>query len=480
MADKGTNTPDSRGDVYDVAVVGGGVLGTAVAARLGRTTARVCLIEAETDVAEGASKGNAGVAVSYYGPPGTYETQLINESNPLWEDLCRRLDVPYRRIGAVMVALTEEEAARLDHTLEEIHECGVAARLLTAAEVREIEPLVTPDCVAGLAMPDEGIIDPMKLTVAYAQLAEVNGVQLRFGEPVVGIDHDPAGFSVLTTPKGQIRARFVVNAAGVQASTISALAGGMSFRSWPRKGQYVVMDRAFGEKLSAIVFSTHGADTKGTNVVPTTHGSALLGPTAENLIDPDDKATDGPTIAHVLELARRLVPSAAESFAIKTFAANRPAGDEQFRLQIDPEVPNLLHLTDRSAGVSISPAAADHALRLLTEAGLGVSERSDAINELVTVPRLRTAKDPERLTELDPLYGQVVCVCEHVSAAEIAKAVSGPVPARSVDGVRKRTCASYGRCQGSLCLAGITFLTGMGAGTGPATTLQTTRGSVGS
>ncbi|WP_182886629.1 NAD(P)/FAD-dependent oxidoreductase [Microbispora sp. H10885] len=465
---------------YDVVVVGGGVLGTAVAERLARTSASVCLLEAEGDVGEHASKGNAGVAVSYYGGPGTLETELINASNPLWEELCERLDVPYRRIGGLMVALSEREAERLEHTRAEAAACGVRVRILSAGEVREAEPLVTPDAVAGLSLPDEGVIDPMRLTASFASLAAANGAVIRLRERVEAIEHEDDGASTVITDAGRYRARFVVNAAGVGAGAVSRMAGGEPLVTWPRKGQYVVVDRAFAGALRQIVFCTHLPDTKGINVVPTTHGSALLGPTATDVTDPDDRATDAETIARVVAEAARLVPAVAEAYAIKTFAANRPAGDEPHRLRVDAHVPNLVHVTDRSAGVSISPAAAQYTLDLLQAAGLDAVERPDAHTALPRIPRLRTAPEPERLTEVNPLYGQVVCACEHVSAAEIDAALSAPVPATSIDGVRKRTGAGYGRCQGSLCLAGISFLTAMATGCGPDTVRHTVRGTVGS
>lgn len=455
------------------------MLGTAVAARLSATTASVCLLEAEADVCEGASKGNAGVAVSYYGPPGTLETELINRSCPRWEDICARLNVPYRRIGGVMVALDDAEAERLEHTRHQLDEAGVRGELLTGARVRDIEPLVTADCVAGLLMPDEGVIDPMALTVAYANLAATNGAAVRLGARVERIDRGDDGTSVLQTPHGPVRARFVVNAAGVHAGHIAKLAGGEDLRCWPRKGQYAVIDRAFAEQLSTIVFCTHSPDTKGINVVPTTHGSALLGPTATDIDDPDDKATDADTVSAMIDSARRLVPALSRDLVIKTFAANRPAGDEQHRLRFDAHVDNLLHCTDRSAGVSLSPAAADLTLELLRTAGLTAEHRPDAVTALPTAPRLRTATDPDALFARDPLFGQVVCACEHVSAAEINRALTGPVPANSVDGVRKRTGATYGRCQGSLCAAGVSFMTALATNTGPATVRQTSRGTVG-
>lgn len=464
---------------FDVLIVGGGVLGAAVAARLSRTSARVALVEAETDLAEGASKGNAGVAVSYYGAPGTQQTQLINASNPRWEALTRELDVPFRRMGGLMVALNADEEQRLQETLAEVQACGARGELLTARQVRDTEPMVSESIVAGLLLPDEGVIDPMRLTIAFARLAAANGVSIRLGERVLGIEHDDDLSSVITS-RGRLCTRFVVNAAGIEADHVNAMAGGETLRIWPRKGQYVVLDRAFGDRLTKIVFSTHTPQTKGSNVVPTTHGSVLLGPTALDIEDRDDRATDPETVAWILENARRLVPAAADAYIMKTFAANRPAGDEPHRLRIDAKQPRLLVVTDRSAGVSISPAAAELALELLKAAGLGARDRDEALDALPRVPRLRTSADPVALTDADPLYGQVVCACEHVTAAEINAALAGPVAATSVDGVRKRTGAAYGRCQGALCLAGLSFLTAMKTGKGPASVWQTARGTVGS
>jgi glycerol-3-phosphate dehydrogenase len=464
---------------FDVLIVGGGVLGTAVAARLSQTSARVALVEAETDLAEGASKGNAGVAVSYYGAPGTQQTQLINASNPRWEALTGRLDVPFRRLGALMVALDADEEQRLEETFAEVRACGVRGDLLTSRQVRDTEPLVSENVVAGLLLPDEGVIDPMRLTIAFARLAAANGVSIRSGERVLGVEHDGDLSSVITSG-GRLCTRFVVNAAGVEADHVSAMAGGERLRTWPRKGQYVVLDRTFGEKLTKIVFSTHTPQTKGSNVVPTTHGSVLLGPTALDIEDRDDRATDPETVAGILEKARLLVPAAADAYVMKTFAANRPAGDESHRLRIDAKQPRLVHVTDRSAGVSISPAAAELTLELLNAAGLDAGDRGGALDALPPVPRLRTSADPVALPGIDPLYGQVVCACEHVTAAEVNAALTGPVAATSVDGVRKRTGAAYGRCQGSLCLAGLSFLTAMKTGTGPASVRQTARGTVGS
>ena len=183
-----------------------------------------------------------------------------------------------------------------------------------------------------------------------------------------------------------LRARFVVNAAGASAGAVSALAGGEPYAVWPRKGQYVLLDREFGRRMRSIVFATPLADTKGVNVVPTTHGTCLLGPTADDHDDARDAATDADTLAAVRASAARLVPASAGAAPIKVFAANRPASDERLRLRLDSRVDWLLHATNRSTGVSIAPAAAERALALLREAGLDAPDRDGAV--------LRAARRP--------------------------------------------------------------------------------------
>jgi glycerol-3-phosphate dehydrogenase len=445
---------------YDVAVIGGGVVGTAVAARLSQTTARVCLLEQADDLAEGASKGNSGIAeCGYDTAPGSLETKLVRASSPGWEDLARRLDVPFKRLGSLSVAITDEEAARLPHLLEVARTNGVTAEILSADAARRLEPMITPACRGALYLPEEGIIDPLRLTFGYAELAARNGATVYLSAPLTGFEKVDRRISALMTPGETIRARFVVNAAGVQADTISALAGGESFRMWPRKGQFWILDREFGSRLKHLVVAVPTPTTRGVLVVPTTHGSALLGPTAEDLEDRYDRATVPDTLERVFEKAKALVPSVSLDYAIKTFAGARPASDPVYRIKRDPNIVNLIHAAAiRSTGVSSSPAVANFVLELLREAGLNAPDRPEAATSIPRIPRLLFEDDPRELGRLDVRYQQVVCVCEQVSAAEISSALTSRVPARSIDGVRKRTRATGGRCQGAVCMAGVSFL----------------------
>src|SRR4051794_36312841 len=236
---------------------------------------------------------------------------------------------------------------------------------------------------------------------------------------------------------------------------------------WPRKGQYWVLDREFGARMSRLVYPVPGTHTRGVQVVPTTNGSVLLGPSAHDIDDPLDKATDVETLDRLLAEARALVPAIAGAPAIKSFAANRPASDETVRIRGDARVPWLIHVWNRSSGVSSSPATADHVARLVGERGVNVSDRGGAPDRLPSVRRLPARLAAEEPASADWTDTQVVCVCEQVTAAQISAALGRRVPARSIDGVRKRTQATGGRCQGAYCMAGVAFLCSLHTGDAP-------------
>lgn len=453
-------SPDERlvGGDYDVVVIGAGVLGCAIAARLSQADLRLCVLEDAGDVAEGASKANAGITSSYYAPPGTLEADLIAECNDGWEDLCSRLHVPYNRIGALTVALDETGLTGLDELEAQVRAAGTKLERISGDQAREQEPLLTEACLSALYYPDEGIIDPMALTWALAELAALNGATFFFDAPVTSFSRGAAG--VLThahTPRGTVNGRYFINAAGLGSGSISELAGGDEITMWPRKGQYWILDREFGQTVRRIVLPVPGAETRGVEIAPTTNGSVLLGPDAEEGGDPGDTETAAANLAEILEKTRLLIPSVSLDMVIKSYAGNRPAASEPVRLRMDSRVSNLVHAGNRSTGVSTSPAFAERIAELLKQQGLMTDRRADAPDELPPRRRLLLDDDPER-PEADPTYSQVVCVCEQVTAAEIAHALTCAVPARSIEGVRKRTRATGGRCQGSICTAGVVLM----------------------
>jgi glycerol-3-phosphate dehydrogenase len=455
---------------YDVVIIGGGVVGCAVAWRLSFTEARVALVEAAHDVAEGASKGNTGIATCGAETPlGTLETELVRVSADGWEGLCATLDTPFSRIGSLAVALRDDEVGRLDTLAAHARTNGVTAVVVSADQARSLEPLITPHAKAALHVPADGIIDPFRLTIGYAELAARNGVSVVRKARVTAFGHGEHGIDTIETTRGRLTTRFVVAAGGVHGGAISALAGGAVFTTWPRMGQAWLLDRAFGAGMRKVVGGVPTAHTRGVYVAPTTNRSVLVGPTATDHDDPDDRATDAATLDAVLDRARRLVPSISRQQAIKTFAANRPAGDPVYRVERDAAIPNLVHAAAvRSTGVSSSPALAEHVRGLLAEAGAPVTaERPGALRALPMVPRLLDHPDPQALIDADPRYAQVICACEQVTAAEIAQAFAMRVAPTSIDGIRKRTRATGGRCQGAYCMAGVAFLASVYGGARP-------------
>jgi glycerol-3-phosphate dehydrogenase len=365
------------------------------------------------------------------------------------------------------VALDEEQEAALEPLAAEQRGVGLKPRILTGAEAREFEPLISPDACAALLLPEEGIIDPFRLTWGYAELAAANGAEILMSHPVIGVTDSGDGTIAVETPRRTLRTRYLVNAAGLGSDAVSALAGGERFNDWPRKGQYWILDRSFGERMRTVVVPVPGQITRGVQIVPTTNGSALLGPDAADHEDPLDVAVEPEALAELLAKTSQLVPSVSEQTPIKTYAGNRPAGDEPLRVRPDGRRPWLVHAFNRSTGVSCSPATGERVLALLREAGLECEDRADATDRLEPVPRLLFADDPTALSALDPRYRQVVCACEQVTAAELAAAVEARVPARSIEGVRMRTRATGGRCQGAFCMAGVTLACSLAAEVAP-------------
>jgi glycerol-3-phosphate dehydrogenase len=446
---------------FDILIVGGGVLGTAIAAKLSQMTAKVCLVEKTGDVAEGATKGNSGVATSFYDKAGSMAEQMTSASYQRWEDICTRLDVPYKRIGALMPAFTQEEEALLMPVFNDASGCGVPAKLLTGQQALELEPMISPDCRAAVFLPAEGIIDPIRLTIAYAELAARNGVSIRFNSPVIGFESEEGRLVAAITPKETIRARYFINAAGLYADNISQLAGGEIFKMWPRKGQYWLLDPEFGAKFKHIIWgvTVPGTGHMGIHIVPTTSRSLLLGPTAKDIEDRHDTSTDKETLSYVFESTKRMAPAVSLDYATKAYASLRPACEEPYFARIDHQVHNLLHVVSRSIGVTTSPALSDYVIDILKTDGMKLEENPSAINRLPEIPKIKHKENPESLdlTKAGTSFSQIVCVCEQVTAGEIEAALKAHVPARSINGIRKRTNATGGRCQGSVCMVGVAF-----------------------
>jgi len=443
----------------DVLIVGAGVVGCSIAARLSQDALSVAVVERRHDVVDETSKSNTGVAdCGWECEPGTLEADLILRSSPRWEEFSERFDAPFRRCGALSVARTPEDVERVNEIVAAACALGVRVRRLGGDEARALVPCVGPDVLAAIDVPDEGVIDSIRLTLGYAELAARNGARLFCGAPVVAADVRAGRVHEVRTPDRRFRPRYVVNAAGLGADTVSRLLGGEDFRVWPRRGEYLLADREDGAGIPRVITQIPSAHTRGVMVVPSTHGSLLLGPTATDDEDKSDRSTHADVLERVWRECLALVPTLADAEVIKSFAGLRPASDRTYRIEGSERVANLVQACGvRSTGVSASPAMGDHVRNVLIELGLACRARAGAIDRIPRRLRLADALDCEALAD-DPLGRVVVCACEKVTALEIHEALRGPVPARSIAGIAKRTRATWGRCQGSACLSGVSFI----------------------
>jgi len=440
--------------MQDVIIIGCGVAGAACAYQLSRYALRVTVLEALSDVAAGATKANSAIIHAGYDPePGTLMARLNVRGSRMAEEICAKLDVPYRQTGSMVLAFDEKDGACLRKLLERGERNGVEGlRLLTGVEARALEPELSGEVTAALLAPSAGIINPWEYALAMIETAVKNGAALHCGSPVTAIAREPEGFAV-TTPKGVFHTRYIINAAGVHADAVHELIGEKEFTIRPVKGEYYLLDKSEGNRVSRVIFQCPGAAGKGVLVTPTVHGNLIAGPTAEPSARGDVSNT-AKGLQLVRALASRSVPGIRFRENIRNFAGVRANSDRgDFILEESHSVPGFFNAAGIcSPGLSAAPAIGEYMAGLLAGKGLELKEKEDYIDTRRRI-RFNELDDDEknRLIASDPRYGRVICRCETVTEGEIIACLHEPVPPVSVNGVKRRTGAGMGRCQGGFC-----------------------------
>ncbi len=439
--------------MFDVAIIGCGVIGAATAYTLARYQLKVLVLEAENDVADGTTKANSAIIHAGYDPePGTRMARLDVLGNRLAGEICERLDVPFKRNGSLVLAFSEEEITHL----KKLYSNGVAngvpgIRLLDAAQVRELEPNLSDRVVAALYAPSAGVISPWEYALAMAQVAVRNGVRLERSSRVTAIRKLEGEGYELHTGTGDYQARRVINAAGLHSEEIHNMVAPPSFHIQPTRGQYYLLDKSEGSRVNCVIFQCPTKLGKGILVSPTVHGNLIVGPDAE-LVDGDDTSTTAAALEQVAELGRKSVPSVDLRASIRNFAGVR-ANSDRGDFVIEEAAPGFIDLAGiKSPGLSSAPAIALEAVELLKGTGLELREDPDFVDGRRR-PRFKELSEAEKraLIAKDPAYGRVICRCETVTEGEILEAVRAPIPPVSVDGVKRRCSAGMGRCQGGFC-----------------------------
>lgn len=442
--------------MYDVAVIGGGVIGCCVARELSRLRLRTVVLEKGSDVASGSSKANSGIVHGGYDcKPGTLKARFNVQGNPMFDQLSQTLDFPFARIGSLVLAFQEDHLADLRKLLDQGIQNGVPQlRIVSREEIRRMEPNISDGVTAALYAPTGGIVCPYEMTVAFAENAAENGVEFRLGfyaETVWKRD----GLFHIAGPSGEVTARVLVNAAGLYADAINNMLSERQFTITPRRGEYCLLDKTEGNLVRHTLFQLPTQAGKGILVTPTADGNLMLGPTSDEIPDKEITATTFRGLREVLETARLDVKSMPSGKIITSFSGLRAAADtDDFIIGPSPDVDGLINVAGiASPGLTSAPAIAVY-VQGLVKAITGARDNPDFRPGRKAFPKFRHMSERERSEAIagNPDYGQIVCRCEQVTKAEVLAAIRGPLGVRDLDAIKRRTRAGMGRCQGGFCM----------------------------
>ena len=448
--------------IFDVAVIGGGVVGCAVLRELSRYDLTLLLLEKEADLAEGVTKGNSGVIHAGFNvPAGSLKARTNVAGLRKIYGLAEELGVPHKNTGKLVVALNDADRPRLEALKAEGERSGTFGLEIVAGDrLREIEPLARGRWA--LFSPHSGIISPYEFTIALAESAWLNGARVVLEAPVGSVVFE-GGLFRLGTPKGTFSARRVVNAAGLFSDEIARLAGIEDYRVFPYRGEYLISDKDCGLRLRLPVYPVPPQDDPGLgiHITPTMEGNILLGPSAEAIGDKRDVASSRKIMDQLKAEAARLMPELAGVSFIHSYAGIRPklvdpSGREKFADFVVEESavrPGWISIVGiESPGLTAAPAIADMVVGMIG-AGMPLRQKPAFETGPVGGPRFAALSDEDRAGRVarDADWGEMVCRCEHVTRAEVAAALRNPFGARTMDAVKRRTRCGMGRCQGGFC-----------------------------
>ena len=454
-----------RSDGPAVVIVGAGVVGCAIARKLAAKTCQITVLEREGDVGMGTSKANnSHIVCGADVDPALFEQQMLRSSAAQFDQVTGELGVPFDRCGALNVAFSQQELRQTLPALKQQAARGGVTnlRILDRDELRSRLPNINPEACAAMLTPDDGVLTSYYYVLALAENAAANGVQFVFDTRVTGLRHrlgQPLPMELSTLRGGHVerhRADVVINCAGLFSDEVSQMAGWTDFVLHPRRGEFFVLDKKYAELSSGIVYGCPAPDSRGTTVLRTLDGNILVGPTAEDMTDKHDKSTTAEGLEQALVAGQRLFPGLRREMTIAQFAGLRARCAENPDLIVgwhpDGKTPFINVAGIRSAGISCSLGLGQHVASLL-------GQRMDLTAWPQFEPRRPAAsrfaelsdRDKAALIDRDPAFGRVVCRCETVTEGEVLAVLRGPLPVRDLDGVKRRTRAQMGRCQGGFC-----------------------------
>ena len=440
--------------MYDIAVIGAGVVGGMIARTLSAYNLKLCILEKAHDVAMGASSANSAIVhAGFDAKEGSLKAKLNVRGSELMADVCRDLGVKYKNNGSLVIGFTEEDAA----TVQSLYVRGCAngvknLKVLNAEELHKLEPNVSANAICALWAPTGSIVCPYELTLAAVGNAMDNGAELKLDFEVTEI-RDMGAYYEITSPAGTVQAKYVINAAGIYSDAVAKMVGDDSFTVHPRRGEYVLLDKECGTLVSHTIFRTPSKMGKGILVSPTVDGNLLTGPTSVDISDKEDKSTTPEGLAHVMRETLENVDTVMFNKTITSFCGLRAVGSTgDFIINMPRErFVNVAGI--ESPGLSSAPAIGEYVVELLKNAGMALEANPSWVGTRAATHAFREASIEEKnaIIKQDPAYGRIICRCETVTEGEILQAIRQNPKPRDLDGVKRRTRAQMGRCQGGFC-----------------------------
>ena len=438
---------------YNIAIIGAGVSGTAIARELSRYQTKICVLEREEDVCCGTSKANSAIIhAGYDAEPGSLKAKLNLRGNQIMDQLAKDLDFPFKRNGSLVLCLDEKDLPNLQKLYERGITNGVKGlQILNKEEVRAMETNISNQVIAALYAPTGGIVCPFHMTIAFAENACANGTDFHFNTEVKNITRRQNIWEIETT-KGTFEAGCIINAAGVYADKLHNMVSQKKIHITPRKGEYCLLDKTAGTHVSHTVFTLPGKLGKGVLATPTVHGNLLIGPTAADIEDKEGVNTTREGLDEVLQKSAASVKNIPARQVITSFAGLRAHEDGDDFIIGETEKDFIDCAGIESPGLSSAPAIGEMVAELLKEK-YNLKEKEDfiSIRKGITDPSKLFLEERNALIHREPTYGNIICRCEMVTEGEIIDAIRRPLGAKSLDGVKRRTRAGMGRCQSGFC-----------------------------
>ncbi len=442
---------------YDVIVIGGGVSGATVLRELSKYSVDALLLEANPDFAAGVTKGNGGCVHSGYdATKGSLKAKLNVRGVELWPEFAKDLDIPYVRLPSLTLAFTDEERETLEVLLENGNHNGVPGlEIIGRDEILAIEPTVNPDVKYALKAPTSGITEPYIIVYACIENAIKNGAEAKANQKVVKIEKLDDGYKVITQTD-EFETKIIVNAAGVYGDVIANMVSPGKYKIKERHGALMILENSQGLDLKATLFPVPGKNSKGMAAIPAYAGNIILGSTSEEMFDKENHAFTKDQSDMLFNSAAKLLPRIRRQDIIRVFTGLRPVevnSNNDFIIEEDRVNENFYNVIGiQSPGIAASPAIGEYVINMLNEKyRFNLKENYDKTHKGIADFSELDLDAKRKLIELEPAYANVVCRCETVTEGEILDAIRRPGGATTIDGVKRRTRAGMGRCQGGFC-----------------------------